>query len=99
MSVWLTSLSSSVSSLFGSWYPGWLDTLFFQRWPGAWLQKEPFEAFTVALSIGLSLGAAGLLMYEQRARKLGERYPEHKARRIGIAFTVIAFLLYFDFFN
>src|SRR5688500_530590 len=98
MSVWLSFLSSSASSLLGS-YPKFLDTLLFQRWPGALLQRDPFENFTVALSIGLSFGVAGLLMLEQRARRLGQPYPERKARRIGILLTVVAFLLYFDFFN
>ena len=67
MSVWLSSLSSSASSWLGS-YPKFLDTLFFTRWPGALLQREPFENFTVGLSIGLAFVAAGLLMLEQRAR-------------------------------
>jgi hypothetical protein len=101
MSASLTSLWSSISALAtGSGaYPRWLDTVFFERWPGALLQRDWFEAFTVALSIGLSLVGAGLLLIEQRARRLGEPYPEKKARRIGILLTVVAFLLYFDFFN
>src|SRR5690349_17142323 len=99
MSVWLSSLGSSASSLLAGAYPKIFDTLFFTRWPGTILQRDTFETFTVALSIALSLGAAGLLMLEQRAKRLGERFPERKARWIGIALTVVAFLLYFDFFN
>ena len=100
MSDWLTSLWSSAVAFGGAWAsPRWLDAIFFKSWPGAWLQRDAFEAFTVWLSIALSLGAAGLLMLERRARRLGEPYPEKKARRVGIVLTVIAFLLYFDFFN
>jgi hypothetical protein len=96
-----TFLWSSVTSLYNSngAYPGFLDTLFFQRWDGSLLSRDVFEGFTGWLSIALSLGAAGLLLLEHRAKKLGQRYPEKKARRIGIALTVVAFLLYFDFFN
>jgi hypothetical protein len=96
-----TFLWSSATSLFNAngAYPGFLDTLFFQRWEGSLLSRDVFEGFTGWLSIALSLGAAGLLLLEHRAKKLGQQYPEKKARRIGIALTVVAFLLYFDFFN
>src|SRR5687768_7033191 len=96
-----TFLWSSAASLFNAdgFYPKLLDTLFFERWEGSLLSRDVFEAFTVWLSIALSLGAAGLLLLEHRARKLGHAYPERKARRIGIVLTVVGFLLYFDFFN
>ena len=37
-------------------------------------------------------------MLEQRARRLGRDLPEKRCRRVGIAITVIAFLLYYDGF-
>ncbi len=49
--------------------------------------------------IGLALTAAGLLLIEARGRKLGERLSEKTLKRIGIAFTVLGFLAYFDFGN
>lgn len=80
--------------------PGdFIDAVLFKRWPGSLLQRDQFKNFTVGLSIGISLVAAGLLMLEQRARRLGEPIPERVAKRVGIALTVVSFLLYFDFFN
>jgi len=76
-----------------------LDTALFKRWPGYPFQRDPFRNFCVALAIGISLVAAGLLMLEQRAKRVGHPVPERTARRIGIALTVVSFLLYFDFFN
>ncbi|MEO8177190.1 MAG: hypothetical protein ABI895_00005, partial [Deltaproteobacteria bacterium] len=76
-----------------------LNQLLFGHWPGRFFQNELFHALTVALSIGVALVAGGLLMLEQRAKKLGQPIPERTARRFGIAITVLSFLLYFDFFN
>jgi len=75
------------------------DRFMFGRWPGHFFQNDFFHNVTIGLSIGLALVAAGLLMLEQRARRLGRPVPERTARRVGIALTVICFLLYFDFFN
>jgi len=49
--------------------------------------------------IGLALVLAGLLVIEARAKRLGERLPERTTKRLAIAFTLIGFLAYFDFFN
>lgn len=101
LSLWTTS-ASVATSLLDAASAGpleWLDTLLFKRWPGSALQREPFRQFCVALSIGVALLGAGLLMLEQRARRIGQPIPERVARRVGIALTVVSFLLYFDFFN
>jgi hypothetical protein len=76
-----------------------VNQVLFGHWPGKIFQSEFFHNFTIALSIGLALVAAGLLMLEQRAKRLGQPIPERTARRVGIAITVLSFLLYFDFFN
>jgi hypothetical protein len=77
----------------------WLDKLLFSSWPGSVLSRDVFRNITVGLSIGISLFAAGLLMLEQRAKRIGYRVPERLAKWIGIGLTVVSFFLYFDFFN
>lgn len=61
--------------------------------------RDRFRGFTDFLAIGISLIAAGLLLLEMRAKKLGTPVPERFARRVGIGMTVVSFFLYFDFFN
>ncbi len=78
---------------------GILNNLLFESWPGRFLQRDFFSNFTVGLSIGVSLTAAGLLMLEQRAKRIGLPVPERVAKWFGIGLTVVSFLLYFDFFN
>jgi hypothetical protein len=71
----------------------------FQPWPGKLLSQSYWRNFTTGMAIGLSLAGAGLLLLEQHAKRKGQPVPVKIARRIGIAFTVVGFLLYFDFFN
>lgn len=97
LSLFLASSSVANASLLG--LPEFIDALLFKQWPGAVFQRDTFQAFTVALSIGIALVSAGLLMLEQRAKRLGYPVPERVVKRIGIALTVVSFLLYFDFFN
>jgi hypothetical protein len=78
---------------------GFLNKVLFETWPGRFLQRDFFSNFTVGVSIGVSLTAAGLLMLEQRAKRIGHPVPERTAKWFGISLTVISFLLYFDFFN
>jgi hypothetical protein len=78
---------------------GFLDRVLFTRWPGYLLSRDVFRDVMVGTAIGISLVAAGLLMLEQRAKRIGYPVPERVARWVGIGFTVISFLLYFDFFN
>src|SRR5262245_5149715 len=87
----MSSLLASLGSFF--------NRILFGHWEGRFFQNPFFHDFTVALSIGVALVAAGLLMLEQRAKRLGYPVPERTARRIGIVVTVFSFLLYFDFFN
>jgi hypothetical protein len=75
------------------------NNLLFGVWPGEFFKHDPFNNFTIFLSIGIALVTAGLLMLEPRLRRLGHPVPERTARRIGIFLTVVSFLLYFDFFN
>lgn len=75
------------------------NRILFGHWPGKLFQSDNFNQFTLFLSIGVALIAAGLLLLEQRAKRMGVSISEKTARRIGIAFTVVSFLLYFDFFN
>lgn len=76
-----------------------LNRVLFGHWPGKLFQTDNFNQATLFLSIGLALVTAGLLLLEQRAKRLGVRVSEKMARRIGIGLTVVSFLLYFDFFN
>jgi hypothetical protein len=77
----------------------WLfDNFLFHDWPGSIFVRSTWTATTTSLSVGLSLVVSGLLLLEQRARRLGRSLPEKRCRRVGIAITVIGFLLYFDFF-
>jgi hypothetical protein len=74
------------------------DNFLFRDWPGSVFARTTWAGVTNAVSIGLSLTVSGLLMLEHRARRLGMNLPEERCRRAGIAITVVAFLLYFDFF-
>lgn len=77
----------------------WLfDSPFFHPWPGKIFARGSWEGITNGIAIGLALTVAGLLMLERRARRLGIRLSEKLCRRLGIAITVVGFLLYFDFF-
>jgi hypothetical protein len=80
--------------------PDWLfENFLFSTWPGRWLQGGPWEQFSTALSIALSLGASGLWMLEERARRIGHHVPERLSKAVGTGIAVLSFLVYFDFFN
>src|SRR5687767_11431513 len=68
-------------------------------WDSSVFESDRWERWMNALRIGLTMGGALLLMYEVRARKMGERYPERSKRHVGILLTVLAFGAYFNFFN
>lgn len=68
-------------------------------WDAEIFKQQTWERLMNGLRIVLTFGGALLLMYEVRARRMGERYRERTKRRIGIAFTVLAFGVYFDFGN
>jgi len=80
--------------------PDWLfDNFLFGLWPGSWLGRNVFSAFTTSLSIGMSLAASGLFMLAERARRLGRPVPERWERGVCVALTALSFLVYYDFFN
>jgi hypothetical protein len=80
--------------------PQWVfDNFLFKEWPGRWLAAENWRQFTLGVSIALSLGASGLLMLEQRARRIGYAISERLCKAVYLTFAVLAFLTYFDFGN
>jgi hypothetical protein len=68
-------------------------------WDATLFKGEVWEPLMNGLRIMLTFGGALLLMYEVRARRMGERIRERTKKRLGLAFTVLAFGAYFDFFN
>jgi hypothetical protein len=68
-------------------------------WQGKIFEKELWTRLMTGLRISLTLGGVLLLLYEIRARRMGEIISERAKRRIGIVFTALAFGAYFDFFN
>jgi hypothetical protein len=79
-------------------FDGLFDNFLFHDWPGSVFARSSWTMVTNTLSIGLSLVVSGLLLLEQRARRLGRSLPEKGCRRVGVAISVVGFLLYFDFF-
>lgn len=90
----MTELFSIPSAWLAS---GALSADFF--WDSPIFAADFWKKAMYALRIALTFGAAMLLMYEVRARKLGERIPERTRRRVAIVMSVLAFGVYFDFFN
>jgi hypothetical protein len=80
--------------------PEWLfDNFLFKPWPGRWLARDNWEELTLALSIALPLGGAGLFMLEERARRMGQAVPARLYKGVCVALSLLAFLVYFDFGN
>jgi len=82
---------------------GLLDFLF-HTWSFRLLDRDIFahDFFTRAMEffkIGLALAAAGLLLIEARAKRLGEVLPARITKRVTWAFALLGFFAYFDFFN
>jgi hypothetical protein len=76
----------------------------FHTWSFTFLGKDIFahdffETFMRNFRIGFALVAAGLLIIEWRAKRLGEKLPDKITKRILWAFGIVGFLCYFDFFN
>ena len=76
----------------------------FHTWSFQFLGRDIFahdtwESVMYFSRIGLALIAAGMLLIEARAKRLGEKLPEKTLKRIGIAVAVIGFIAYFDGFN
>ena len=68
-------------------------------WDNPIFATETWKKAMYALRIALTFGGAMLLMYVVRARKLGERIPGRTQKRVAIVMSVLAFGVYFDFFN
>jgi hypothetical protein len=80
------------------------DNFLFHPWSYKLFGQDVFahdnwERTMLFFRIGLALVLAGLLMIEARGKRLGERLSERTTKRVAIAFTVLGFLAYFDFFN
>jgi hypothetical protein len=68
-------------------------------WDFGIFEAETWKKTMYALRIALTFGGAMLLMYELRARKLGERIPMRTRRNVAIVLSVLAFGVYYDFGN
>ena len=68
-------------------------------WQAKPLQKENWEMFLNGTRLTLAMVGAAVLMYQARAYKLGQPVPKKLARYVAIAFTVLGFGVYFDYFN
>lgn len=88
-------LLSAVSASLTSWLSGPND--FF--WGNPIFEKDSWEILTRGFRIFLAMTGALALIYEIRARRMGERIPERTRRRLAWLFTVLAFGVYFDFGN
>ena len=62
-------------------------------------QADSWKSAMNFLRIFLTLGGALLLMYEWRARRLGQPVTRRTQKILAITFTVLAFGAYYDFFN
>jgi len=68
-------------------------------WDRPMFQKDQWEGIMKFIRLALALGGGLFLIYEARARKLGEPMRPRTRRRLLYLLTGIAFLAYFDFFN
>lgn len=75
-----------------------MENITLRAWGAKIFARNVWEPMTDSVSIGLSLLVAGLVLLEQRARRFGVSLSEAASRKIGIALSVVSFLLYFDFF-
>jgi hypothetical protein len=62
-------------------------------------QAEKWKSAMNFLRIFLTLGGALLLMYEWRARRMGQPIAKRTQRIVAIVFAVLAFGVYYDFGN
>ncbi len=68
-------------------------------WDHPMFKKDQWEPLSRFIHLALALCGALFLIYEARARKLGEPLRQRTTRRITIFLTVVAFFTYYDFFN
>lgn len=62
-------------------------------------EQNKWENYMRFIRLALALGTGLFLIYEARARKLGEALPKRQIRNIAFFVTALGFLAYFDFFN
>lgn len=77
---------------FWNWIPG-------SFWDSEMFQKQKWESFTRFMRLSLTFGAAALLLYELRARKIGTPIPVKTMRVMAGIFIVLSFGVYFDYGN
>jgi hypothetical protein len=68
-------------------------------WDSPVFAAEAWKGGMNFLRIFLTLGGALLLMYEWRARRMGQPIAKRTQRIVAVVFTVLAFFAYYDFFN
>ncbi|HWA74961.1 MAG TPA: hypothetical protein VG937_21615 [Polyangiaceae bacterium] len=89
------TLISAVYASSLSWLSGPND--FF--WSNPIFEKDSWEAFTKGFRIFLAMAGALLLIYEIRARRMGEHIPERTRRRFAYLLTALSFAVFHDFGN
>ncbi len=89
----MTLLSAALEAL-SYFKPG--DT---SLWSLDVFQKDMWERVMKGTRVALTVGGALLLIYEMRAKRMGERIKEKHKRWIAYAMTALAFGVYFDFGN
>lgn len=68
-------------------------------WGNPIFEKNVWERLTKGIRIILAMMTALLVIYEIRARRMGERIPLRWRKRVAWGLTITAFGVYFDFFN
>lgn len=68
-------------------------------WDHEWFKKENWENATRFVRLLLCFGGALYLIYESRARRLGQPIARRTRHGIALVVTLVAFFTYFDFFN
>lgn len=68
-------------------------------WSNPLFEKRVWEPFTRGVRIVLAMGTALLVLYEMRARRMGQPIGLRFRKRVAWVLTLTAFGVYFDFFN
>jgi hypothetical protein len=93
-SVWVAFTSTGLAS-FGAWLYSAADIF----WDASIFQSGTWSKLMNGMRVLLTMGGALLLLYEFRAKRLGERIPGRTKKQVAVLMTVLAFGVYFDFFN
>jgi hypothetical protein len=68
-------------------------------WTADLFKKDKWEPLMKGTRVALTVGGALLLIYEMRAKRMGEYIAERHKRWVAYVLTVLAFGVYFDFGN